>query len=172
MKTTVEERVPRQATWTVTGKVSPEKVRSLAPDLRSGKEFPRSPRATLAGYVIAARTLDKCRAVIVGWEGDYHYNCPLDRRWLEFTEIDAEEFKTFVATGANDAEVGEWITRHAKPRSRRDIIVWNNQHRDLRLSDLPLEAQEFLEDYIPKFVPPGRVVYHWFDVYDLEEKRY
>jgi len=31
--------------------------------------------------------------------------------------------------------------------------------------------QVFMEDYIAEFVPKGRVVYHWFDVYDLEEKR-
>ncbi|MFV1994189.1 MAG: DUF5069 domain-containing protein, partial [Verrucomicrobiales bacterium] len=36
----------------------------LALDLRSA--FPRSPRATLAGYVIAGRTLDKCRAELAG----------------------------------------------------------------------------------------------------------
>ncbi|HWN93501.1 MAG TPA: hypothetical protein VNT99_00590 [Methylomirabilota bacterium] len=40
------------------------------------------------------------------------------------------------------------------------------------LSDLPPEIQEYMEDYIPKFLPPRhRVVYHWFDVYDLEEQR-
>ena len=27
------------------------------------------------------------------------------------------------------------------------------------------------EDYIPKFLPRHPVVYHWFDVYDLEEQR-
>ena len=31
-----------------------EKVKLLARDLRDGKEFPRSPRETLAGYVLAA----------------------------------------------------------------------------------------------------------------------
>jgi len=148
-----------------------EKVKSLAPDLRDNQKFPRSPRATLGGYVIAARTLDKCRAMIAGCAGEYHYNCPLDKRWLEFAEIDAEEFRSFVATGATDEEIATWIGEHAKQHSRSEIITWNNQMRDLRLSDLPLEAQEFLEDYIPKFVPRGHVVYRWFDVYDLEEKR-
>ncbi len=38
-------------------------------------------------------------------------------------------------------------------------------------SDLPPETQEYMEDYIVKFVPRNRIVYHWFDVYDLEEER-
>ena len=42
-------------------------------------EFPRSPRETLAGYVLAARVLDKCRAAIAGTLGEYHFDCPLDR---------------------------------------------------------------------------------------------
>src|SRR5437867_3376351 len=65
-----------------------EKVKLLARDLRDGKEFPRSPRKTLAGYVLAARAVDKCRAVLIGWEGEYHSNCPLDQVWLKFAEID------------------------------------------------------------------------------------
>ena len=51
------------------------------------------------------------------------------------------------------------------------MIAWNNKERDLRLSDLPLDTQEFMEDYIAKFIPRNRVVYRWFDVYDLEEER-
>jgi uncharacterized protein DUF5069 len=77
-----------------------EKVKLLARDLRGGKQFPRSPRATLAGYVLAARAVDKCRAVLVGWEGEYHSNCPVDQRWLKFAEIDYDDFRSFVATGA------------------------------------------------------------------------
>jgi len=31
--------------------------------------------------------------------------------------------------------------------------------------------QEFLEGYIAENLPAGRVVYYWFDVYDIEEER-
>ena len=148
-----------------------EKVKLLAPDLRDGKEYPRSPRATLGGYVLAARAVDKCRAVLAGQEGEYHSNCPLDQRWLKFAEIDYEAFKSFVATGATDEEVAAWIEKHARKRPRAEIIAWNNKERDMRLSELPPQIQEYMEDYIPKFVPRNRVVYHWFDVYDLEEER-
>ena len=148
-----------------------EKVKLLARDLRDSKEYPRSPRETLAGYVLAARAVDKCRAVLAGTQGEYHSNCPLDQRWLKFAEIDYDAFRSFVATGATDEEIAAWIGEHAKKRSRAEIIAWNNRERDLRLSDLPSETQEYMEDYIQKFVPRNRVVYHGFDVYDLEEER-
>ena len=117
-----------------------EKVKLLGRDLRDGKEFPRSPRATLAGYVLAARAVDKCRAVLLGWQGEYHSNCPLDQRWLNFAEIDYNDFRSFVATGATDDEIAEWIGEHAKKRPRVEIVAWNNKERDLRLSDLPPET--------------------------------
>ena len=98
-------------------------------------------------------------------------NCPLDQRWLKFAEIDYDAFRSFVATGATDPQIATWIGEQAKKRSRAEIILWNNRERDLRLSDLPPETQEYMEDYIASFLPRNRVIYHWFDVYDLEEER-
>lgn len=148
-----------------------EKVKLLARDLRNGKQFPRSPRETLGGYVLAARAVDKCRAVLVGWQGEYHSNCPLDQTWLKFAEIEYGAYRSFVATGATDGEVASWIGEQAKKRSRAEIIVWNNQQRDLGLSDLSPELQEYMEDTIASAVPRNRVVYRFFDAYDLEEQR-
>ncbi len=93
-----------------------EKVKLLARDLRDGKQFPRSPRETLADYVLAARAVDKCRAVLVGSEGEYHSNCPLDQRWLKFAEIDYDDFRSFVATGATDDEIATF--KQFIPRNR------------------------------------------------------
>ena len=148
-----------------------EKVKLLARDLRDRKAFPRSPRETLGGYVLAARAVDKCRAVLIGWQGEYHSNCPLDQRWLKFAEIDYGAFRLFVASGATDEEIADWIGEHAKKRPRADIVVWNNKERDLRLSDLTPELQVYMEDYIRTYVPRHRVVYRWFDAYDFEEQR-
>jgi len=90
-------------------------VRELAPDLRATE--PRSPHDTLAGHEFAARALDKCRASLVGWNGDYEFNCPLDQRFFRSTRIDANAFRDFVATGASDEEVSEWIEERSKARS-------------------------------------------------------
>ena len=144
-------------------------LKLLAQDLT--ENYPRSPRETLAGYVIAARMLDKCRAVLAGTAGEYHFNCPLDNQFLGFTGIDAEQFKTFVATFATDAEVAAWIEQYSKVKDRAEIVAWNNKLRYTRPCDMPIELQQFLEGYIPQFVSKNRPVYVWFDVYDLEEGR-
>ena len=133
--------------------------------------YPRSPRETLAGYVIAARTLDKCRAAIAGTLGDYKFDCPLDNFFFDFTGLTAESFREFVSTGADDEEMANWIGENASRRERHEIIQWNNDMRGKRICELPVALQEFLEGYIPQFIPANRPVYVWFDVYDIEEER-
>lgn len=135
------------------------------------KEYPRSPRATVAGYVIAGRTLDKCRAVIAGTNGEYHYDCPLDQIFFEFTGIDSTKFKEFAATGVDDQAIASWIKENAKEHTEEEIILWNNDLRYKRISEMTPNLQVFLETYIPENIPAGKIVYNWFDVYDLEEGR-
>ncbi|MEM9160301.1 MAG: DUF5069 domain-containing protein [Verrucomicrobiota bacterium] len=149
--------------------MSEETLKDLALDLNEA--FPASPRETLGGYVIAKRTLDKCRAVLSGMNSEYHFDCPLDNFFFGFVEITADAFKAFLATGADDDAVAEWIQANAKEREKREIIAWNNKMRATRVCDMPIELQEFLEGYIPKFIPAGKIVYVWFDVYDIEEGR-
>jgi hypothetical protein len=134
-------------------------------------EYPRSPRELLAGYVLAARVLDKCRAAIAGTLGEYHFDCPLDNYFFQFAGLDAETFRAFVATGADDNAVAAWIEERAAPRPRIEVIRWNDQMREKCLGDMPENIQEFLEGYIQEFLPEGRVVYRWLDVYDIEEQR-
>jgi hypothetical protein len=146
-------------------------VTALAKDLT--KDYPRSPRETLCGYVIAARTLDKCRATLAGTAGEYHYECRLDNVFFAFTQISPDDFKSFVASGASDEAVAEWIGENAQKRPRSEIIRWNNEWRYKRLSEMPDAVQEFMEDYIPEFVPASirHHIDYFFDIYDAEEKR-
>jgi hypothetical protein len=100
-----------------------ERVISLSLDLT--KTSPRSPRAPLGDYkVLAARALDKCRAELAGTSGFYHFNCPLDQAFFRFTRIDSEKFKTFVATGASDQEVADWISKESRVQDKSKIATW------------------------------------------------
>jgi hypothetical protein len=149
-----------------------ENVKKLAPDLT--KDFPHSPHGMLGGYVLAKRCVDKCRATLAGTAGEYHFDCPLDNIFLGFAGIKGPDLKEFVATGADDEAVGKWISEHATKRERIEIIKWNNEWRYKRISEIPDNLQEFMEDYVPKNVPP-EVIHHvryFFDIYDAEEKRF
>ena len=146
-----------------------EKLSLLAKDLT--RAFPRSPRETLGGYVIAARAVDKCRAVLAGTAGDYTSGCPVDQMFLNFAGLTYEAFREAIATGATDREMEDWIRAHATPRPRIEVIRWNNDLRGKRLCELPDSVQEYLEDYIPTVIPRNRPVYVFFDVYDIEEQR-
>lgn len=84
------------------------------------KEFPRSPRdISIAGYVVAARCVDKCRAVVAGTNGEYHANCPLDSYWLDFTGIKFSALKKFISTGADDAAVFRMGYEKSEAKIRR-----------------------------------------------------
>lgn len=134
-------------------------------------QFPRSPRFVLGGYIVAARALDKCRAVVAGTNGEYHFDCPLDNFFFEFTEIKSEDFQAFVETGADDDAVAKWIQENAKEHTTEEIVIWNNSLRYKRISEMPVELQVFIEGYIAEFIPADKIVYHWFDIYDIEEGR-
>ena len=149
----------------MTGKTLKDLAKNLAND------FPRSPRRKLGPYIIGLRTLDKCRAEINGSIGEYHFDCPLDKIFFEFTGITADTFKEMAATGATDDAMAAWVEANATPREKIEIIKWNNEYRYKRISEMPDAVQEFLEGYIDEYIPEDKVVYYWFDVYDIEEKR-
>jgi hypothetical protein len=147
-------------------------VKKLALDLT--RQYPGSPHAMLAGYILAKRALDKCRAELAGTIGEYHFDCPLDNMFLGFAGLKGSDLRDFVATGADDDAVAKWIEQHAKKRERIEIIKWNNEWRYKRLSECPDKMQEYMDDYIPQNIPPNliRHIRYFFDIYDCEEKRW
>lgn len=88
-----------------------EKLKKLARDLR--KEEPRYGGVRLGGFEGAARALDKCRATLLGCQGDYVYGCPLDQMFFREAGINKDEFRDLVATGASDGEVEQWLRERA-----------------------------------------------------------
>ena len=90
-----------------------DSVQNLARDLRT--EEPRSPKEPLGGFVYGARALDKCRASLLGWNGEFKFNCPMDQKFFSQSGIDTEEFKAQVARGATDEEMDRWVKENASP---------------------------------------------------------
>ena len=85
---------------------------------------PRSVRVRLGGYAHLPRLLDKARATLRGKNGDYHYNCPLDGHFFEFTGISAKKMLAAVKTGKSDTEMLAWVTKNSK-RTGFQIAAWS-----------------------------------------------
>ncbi len=123
------------------------KVKSLAKDL--GKEAPRSPYSReIAGILLLARVVDKARAQLVGLipnKDIYEYGAPADRSLFKQFSLDAQALEAYIATGASDAEIGEWVLANGENTDAESIAVYNNGWKSKRLADLAPASQAHIE---------------------------
>lgn len=137
-----------------------------APDLT--QRPPRSPRVRLGGYVILPRMLDKGRAVIVGKQGEYNYDCPMDQKFLGFAGISAQALKKQFAAGKGDGEILQWIGKNAKHhRSGSEIAAWSAHCEQLAPADI--DMREFFQEAHAKLAPKREDIATWFDLLDLDD---
>src|SRR5213083_1595068 len=91
------------------------------------KEAPRSPRIRVGGYAILGRTIDKCRALVAGNIGEYHFNCPLDNMLFGFKGVKGEDFKAQIEQGAGDQEMIEWLNQSGEEKTPAEIKRWSDK---------------------------------------------
>ncbi len=81
-------------------------------------------RVRIGGYAHLGRLLDKARAVIGGKNAGYHFNCPMDRNFFEFTGIDHETMLAEIKTGKSDTDMLAWVRANTK-RLPSEIFAWS-----------------------------------------------
>jgi len=97
----------------------------IARDLTN--QAPHSPRERLAGFVIASRAVDKCRASLAGTLGQYLYDCSLDNMLFDFKGITAGQFKTAVQASTDYEEVGTWLQTNGVTKTAAEIKTWSDE---------------------------------------------
>ncbi len=138
-----------------------------SPDLT--QHPPRSPRCRLGGYVLLPRLLDKCRAELAGKNGEYHYNCPMDQHFFNFTGVDQAALKSEAATGKGDGELLEWINANAKiQRGPWEVAQWSEYHLK-RGPDSDPETVGFFNGLIANHTKTREDISTWADVLDLDD---
>jgi hypothetical protein len=84
----------------------------------------------VAGSVMVGRTKDKAVASNEGTLGEYHYNCPMDKKMFEFFGVSAEVFAEKVKELGTDEKVGGWLdAEHSKTKEEKDSF--NNKMRHI-----------------------------------------
>jgi hypothetical protein len=101
------------------------KTSIIARDL--AKQAPHSPRERIAGFAIASRAVDKCRASLAGTPGEYHYDCPLDHLLFSFKGITSEQFKAAVQTSKNYEDIGTWLQANGTAKTPAEIKAWSDE---------------------------------------------
>src|SRR6202158_6341290 len=89
------------------------------------REAPRSPRIRVGGYAILGRTIDKCRALVAGNIGEYHFDCQLDNMLFGFKGVKGGDFKAQIENGASDQEMVEWLNQNGEKKTLEEIKRWS-----------------------------------------------
>lgn len=133
------------------------------------KVAPRSAYEQISGFAILARTIDKCRATIAGTNGEYHFDCPVDKMLFGFKGIDAMEFKAFVEAGHSDEEIAEWVKTNGTEKSDEEIATWSDAFKsDYSYSTNPEKKDWFAGECTRLGLDPMTTTL--FDYLDVDDK--
>jgi hypothetical protein len=145
---------------------NPSPIRDL------NKQAPHSPRERLAGFAIANRTIDKCRASVAGKLGQYHYDCPLDNSLFSFKGITAEQFKGAVQAAKDYEEVGIWLHANGTSRTADEIKAWSDEMEASSLIKNPDKRDYFIENcHKLGLNPQMNSTFDWLEADDRESFR-
>jgi len=136
------------------------------------KQPPHSPRDRIAGFVIASRAVDKCRASLAGTIGEYHYDCPLDKMLFGFKGITGEQFKTAVQASKNYEDVGAWLQANGTAKTPVEVKVWSDATEAGSLMKDPEKRAYFMEDCSRLGLNPEmNSTFDWLEADDRESFR-
>jgi hypothetical protein len=131
------------------------------------REAPRSPHIRVGGYGILGRTIDKCRALVAGNIGEYHFDCPLDNMLFGFKGVKGNDFKAQIEQGAGDEEIVEWLNQSGERKTPAEIKRWSDKVEASSLYD-DLEKHDYFVQETRKLGldPEKTTTFEWLDIDD------
>ena len=110
------------------------------------KQAPHSPRERTAGFAIASRAVDKCRATLTGHPGEYHFDCPLDNMLFSFKGITGGQFKTAVQAAKKYEDIGIWLQANGTIKTPAEIKTWSDETEAGSMMQNPEKRAYFIEN--------------------------
>jgi hypothetical protein len=131
------------------------------------KESPRSPRTRVGGYAILGRTIDKCRALVAGDIGEYHFDCPLDNMLFGFKNVKGPDFKAQIESGASDQQMAEWLDGNGDSKTPEEIKHWSDEMEANNPYNDPERRDWFVEQTKTLGLDPAKTtLFDWLDADD------
>jgi hypothetical protein len=132
--------------------------------------YPRSVREKLLGVVQLGRAIDKGAALANGKEGEYKYDCPMDKGVLGFLGVDGDALFEKIKSAQSEAEIVAYLKPFVDKKSPAEIAAFNEEF----LSHGPAagsDGEKYFLDLRNEVAPDRTDVSTWPDLLDLDEKR-
>ena len=140
----------------------------LKRDLTTG--YPRSVRDKLLGVVQLARAIDKGIATANGLNGEYNFDCPMDKGLFEFLGLDGNALLDVIKNAQSESEIEAYVKPFVDKKSPQELEHFNEEF----LSHGPApgsDAEKYFMTLRGEVAPDRTDVSTWPDLLDLDEKR-
>jgi Domain of unknown function (DUF5069) len=141
----------------------------LKRDLTTG--YPRSVRdESIGGVVQLARAVDKGIALANGLNGEYNFDCPMDKGVFGFLGVDGDALLGVIKNANSESEIEAYLKPFVEKKSAQEIAEFNADfvsHGPQAGSD----AEKYFLNLRNEVAPDRTDVTTWPDLLDLDEKR-
>ena len=132
--------------------------------------YPRSVREKVLGVVQLGRAIDKGIALANGLNGEYNFDCPMDRAIFGFLGVDGNALLEKIKGAQSESEVEAYLKPFVEAKTPQQIEEFNATFLDYAPEPGSEGEKYFLN--LRSEVAPGRTdVTRWPDLLDLDEKR-
>ncbi len=132
------------------------------------QEPPSSPRMRIHNYVILARLADKARAAFMGGNvGEYHTDCPLDHKLLDWKGVTYDEIKKEILAGSDNENLALYLDKHGMRKTPEQVKSWSDEMEKLNPYADP-EKREWYAGEVKKLGlrPESTTLFDWLEADD------
>jgi hypothetical protein len=132
--------------------------------------YPRSVREPYLGVVQLGRAVDKGIALANGLNGEYNFDCPMDKGVFGFLGIEGPALLDVIKGAQSEAEIEAYLKPFVDKKTPAEIEAFNTEF----LGHAPspgTPGEEYFLQLRSEAAPDRTDVTTWADLLDLDEKR-
>jgi|ERR1035437_2106705 hypothetical protein len=132
--------------------------------------YPRSVRHQTLGVVQLGRAIDKGIALANGLQGEYNYDCPMDKGVFDFLGVDGNAVLDVIKKAQSESEIEAYLKPFVDKKTPQQIQGFNAEFLK-HGPDPGSDAEKYFLDIRNQAAPDRTDVTTWPDLLDLDEKR-
>jgi hypothetical protein len=137
-------------------------------DLQTG--YPRSVRDKVFGVYQLGRAIDKGIATANGTNGEYNYDCPMDKAVFGFLGLDQAALLDVIKKANSQDEIVAYVKPFVAKKLPAEIADFN-EHFLVHSPEKGSDGEKYFFELRNQVAPHRTDVTTWPDLLDLDEKR-